>query len=85
MKTLCPYCETISAVPIDAPDSDLSARCPHCQRVFVVPKTEVERCPECGGDCAPECGLHPAGCVYGGFSEGYWLKADGCERNHGET
>lgn len=46
--------------------------------------TEIERCPECGGDCAPECGRHPAGCVYGGFSEytAYWLIAEGCDREH---
>lgn len=44
----------------------------------------IEACPECGGDCAPECGLHPAGCIYGGFSKGYWLVADDCDRSHGE-
>lgn len=38
-------------------------------------------CVECGGG---ECGLHPKGCVYGGFSAytGYWLVADGCELRH---
>lgn len=43
-------------------------------------------CPDCGGQCAPECGLHPLGCVYGGFSAftAYWLIADGCTLDHGE-
>ncbi len=41
-------------------------------------------CPECGGNCAPECGLHPAGCIYGGFSVGYWTRTEGCTLNHGE-
>jgi hypothetical protein len=44
-----------------------------------------EPCPECGGQCCPECGLHPAGCVYGGFSHGYWLIAEGCDRSHSEN
>ena len=42
-------------------------------------------CPDCGGDCAPECGRHPAGCVFGGFSAGYWLAAPDCDRFHGEA
>lgn len=43
-----------------------------------------KKCPECGGNCAPECGRHPMGCIYGGFSEstGYWLVVDGCELDH---
>lgn len=42
-------------------------------------------CPECGGQCdGDECGRHKAGCVFGGFSEGYWLIADGCPLFHGE-
>lgn len=43
-----------------------------------------EPCAECGGDCAPECGRHPAGCVYGGWTEAssYWLAVEGYERNH---
>ena len=43
-------------------------------------------CPECGGQCAPTCGRHPAGCIYGGFTEetAYWLIAEGCDRYHGE-
>lgn len=41
-------------------------------------------CDECGGQCAPECGLHPAGCVFGGLSDPYWLIADECELDHGE-
>lgn len=41
-------------------------------------------CTTCGGECAPECGRHPAGCVYGGLSEesGYWLQVDGCPLDH---
>ena len=43
-------------------------------------------CPECGCQCAPECGLHPAGCVWGGPTDetSYWLIADGCPLYHGE-
>lgn len=44
---------------------------------------ENPKCPECGGDCAPECGRHPMGCMYGGFSEGYWIAIDGCPLDHG--
>lgn len=40
-------------------------------------------CPTCGGQCAPECGLHPKGCVWGG-GDSYWIIADGCELDHGE-
>lgn len=41
-------------------------------------------CPDCGGQCAPECGRHPAGCVFGGFALGYWMIVDGCQLFHGE-
>ena len=43
-------------------------------------------CPDCGGQCAPECGKHPAGCIYGGFSANtaYWLIASDCPLYHGE-
>ena len=45
-----------------------------------------ERCERCGGDCAPECGRHPLGCIYGGFTTktAYWLAVDECKLNHGE-
>ena len=45
------------------------------------------KCPECGGDCSPECGVHPKGCHYAGFTHAtaYWLVAEGCELDHGET
>ena len=48
--------------------------------------SESEKCSHCGGDCAPECGRHPAGCIYGGFSiySSYWLVAEGCTLSHGE-
>ena len=43
--------------------------------------TGEDNCERCGGG---ECGLHPAGCVYGGFSAftAYWLIAEGCELDH---
>lgn len=43
-------------------------------------------CPDCGGQCSPECGVHPAGCIYGGWTEAsaYWLVSEGCELSHGE-
>lgn len=43
-------------------------------------------CPVCGGDCAPECGKHPAGCIYGGWCDAsaYWMIVEGCERYHGD-
>lgn len=43
-------------------------------------------CPECGSQCSPTCGMHPNGCIFGGFTEqtSYWLIADGCELYHGE-
>jgi hypothetical protein len=39
----------------------------------------TDECERCGGG---ECGLHPAGCIYGGFSVGYWLIADMCDLDH---
>lgn len=57
---------------------------PVCREwVGVQPKGE---CPECGGQCAPECGIHPKGCIFGGFTEAtsYWMIAEGCELYHGE-
>lgn len=42
-------------------------------------------CKDCGGECSPECGLHPKGCFYGGFSKGYWMIAEDCELFHGEV
>jgi hypothetical protein len=49
------------------------------------PRSELAQggCPDCGSQCAPECGKHPAGCVFGGL-DCYWLIADGCELDHGE-
>lgn len=41
-------------------------------------------CPDCGGDCAPECGMHPMGCLYGGLAEGYWIYDPECPLDHGE-
>lgn len=44
-------------------------------------------CSECGGECdGSECGLHAAGCVYGGptTQTAYWMIADGCPLYHGE-
>ena len=48
-------------------------------------ENEKEKCPECGGNCSPECGLHPKGCIYGGLSKGYWLVVEGCTLSHGEA
>ncbi len=43
-------------------------------------------CPECGGQCEPECGIHPMGCTFGGFSEqtSFWMIVEGCDLYHGE-
>ena len=43
-------------------------------------------CKGCGGQCEGDCGLHPAGCVYGGFTEAtsFWLIAKDCQLYHGE-
>lgn len=44
-------------------------------------------CKQCGGQCGDEdCGIHPAGCIFGGWSRetSYWLIVDGCELYHGE-
>jgi hypothetical protein len=44
-------------------------------------------CSVCGGQCSPACGFHPAGCVFGGFSNStsYWMIAEGCNLYHGEV
>ncbi len=43
-------------------------------------------CPQCGGQCDPaqDCGIHPAGCIFGGLAYGYWMIVDGCPCFHGE-
>ena len=49
------------------------------------PKTGC--CQDCGEDCdGDECGLHAAGCIFGGFTRqtAYWLIAEGCPLYHGE-
>jgi hypothetical protein len=35
-------------------------------------------CPDCGGQCAPECGVYPLGCIYGAPTTptSYWLIAE---------
>jgi len=42
-------------------------------------------CLECGAQCAPDCGLHPKGCFFGGMTEatGYWTFIEDCELFHG--
>ena len=45
-------------------------------------------CKQCGGECdGNDCGLHKAGCIYGGFTAqtSYWLIAENCPLYHGET
>jgi len=56
------------------------------ERRFWIQEQPRGDCPECGGQCAPECGYHPLGCFYGGFTEqsAYWLIAEGCKLYHGE-
>ena len=42
-------------------------------------------CPECGAECAPECEIHPNGCIYGGPDGAeYWMIAEKCNLYHGE-
>lgn len=42
-------------------------------------------CQQCGGQCdGDDCGLHAAGCVFGGFGYAYWLIAEDCPLWHGE-
>lgn len=43
---------------------------------------DVFTCKQCGGNCGDECGTHPAGCIYGGFSYGYWMVDEECGRLH---
>lgn len=41
-------------------------------------------CEHCGGDCdGDDCGLHAAGCVFGGLGYGYWMYDENCPRFHG--
>lgn len=43
-------------------------------------------CAQCGGQCdGTDCGLHAAGCVYGGLGYGYWTYSKNCPLFHGET
>jgi hypothetical protein len=45
-------------------------------------------CVNCGGQCdGHDCGLHAAGCIYGGFSDQttYWMIAASCFLYHGES
>jgi len=42
-------------------------------------------CKHCGGQCnGADCGLHEAGCMFGGFGEKFWMIAEGCPLFHGE-
>lgn len=40
------------------------------------------KCEECGGNCYPEHGRHPAGCEFGGQVCGYWTQVPGCKLDH---
>lgn len=52
------------------------------------PKDEPKGdCKHYKGECdGTDCGLHKAGCIYGGFTSqtSYWLIAEGCPLYHGE-
>lgn len=38
-------------------------------------------CAQCGGNCWPDCGMHPEGCV-ANSSAGGWMIIAGCLREH---
>lgn len=43
-------------------------------------------CSHCEGQCdGPDCGLHAAGCIFGGptDSTSYWMYAESCPLYHG--
>ncbi len=40
-------------------------------------------CSECGGNCDPECGRHPLGCLYGGVTSGEWAHLLAEQTNQG--
>jgi hypothetical protein len=46
------------------------------------PAPPAVECPDCGGNCDPECGQHPAGCLYGGMICGEWAIAPKCRLPH---
>ena len=48
----------------------------------VSPQLQASPCPDCGGNCDPECGQHPKGCLYGGIVCNEWAVATGCELPH---
>ena len=39
-------------------------------------------CCECSGNCDPECGRHPKGCLYGGTTCNVWDIAPTCRLPH---
>jgi hypothetical protein len=78
--------------PTDAERAEVEIFVAHARaRTFETDEDPMDKvayvigCPVCGGDCGEECGVHPAGCTYGGFSEGFWLVAEGCKFDHPTT
>jgi hypothetical protein len=47
-----------------------------------IPAPPAVECPDCGGNCDPECGQHPAGCLYGEMICGEWAIAPKCRLPH---
>ena len=47
-----------------------------------MPNPTTVECPDCGGNCEPECGRHPRGCLFAGVQPGYWQIAPGCRLEH---
>jgi hypothetical protein len=42
----------------------------------------LSTCPECGGNCEPECGQHPKGCLFNGIITGEWAIHPTCKLPH---
>ena len=58
---------------------------PEHNEIWWINKNPAGDCEECGGQCdGKECGMHAAGCLFGGFSNGYWIYSPSCPLFHGE-
>ncbi len=42
----------------------------------------THECPDCGGNCDPECGQHPTGCLFSAVVQGYWAITARCKLEH---
>jgi len=63
------------AIRLDDEDEDQWVRPP-------AGPTVPHECGDCGGNCDPECGHHPWGCLFSGIVYGEWAIDSRCKLEH---